>query len=68
MLDRAEAALELKEHDYSSTMADIERRIEDLRRKRDELQSRQDSEIAGLEERRSREEEAYRDALDAWDG
>ncbi|AUW58764.1 hypothetical protein C1T17_12330 [Sphingobium sp. SCG-1] len=68
MLDRAEAALERKEQDYSSAIVDIEARIEDLRWKRDELRSRRNSEIAKLKERRSREEEAYRNALDAWEG
>jgi len=66
-LDRAEAAVARHEQQFLSALADIDARIDDLRRQRDALRIRQDTEISELKTHRSRAEEAYRDALDEWE-
>jgi hypothetical protein len=67
-LDKAEAALQRADKKYAASAAEIDARIEALRRERDTLRSARDTQIRKLEEHRAREEEAYRKALDDWEG
>jgi len=67
-LDRAEAALAKKEQVVAGELAAIDETMNRLRRERDALRSKRDGEIRKLEDRRDAEDEAYRSALNAWDG
>lgn len=60
-LDKAEVALQRADKEYAASVAEIDARIEALRRERD-------TRMRKLEEHRAREEEAYREALDDWEG
>lgn len=67
-LDKAEAALQRTEEKYATSVAEIDARIEALRRERDTLRSAREAQMRKLEEQRVREKEAYRKALDDWEG
>jgi hypothetical protein len=67
-LDKAEAALQRADKKYAASTAEIDARIEALRRERDTLRWARDTQTRKLEDRRTREEEAYREALDNWEG
>jgi hypothetical protein len=66
-LDRAEAALERKRSDYERALHAIDARMDVLHKEREQLRSRRDAEIARLEDRRTTEDQVYRDALGAWE-
>lgn len=66
-LDKAQAALQREEERYAESVAEIDARIEALRRERDELRSQRDQKVRRLDERRAREEEKYLQALDQWE-
>jgi uncharacterized small protein (DUF1192 family) len=67
-LDKAEAALQRGQKKYAVSVAEIDARIEALRRERDGLRAQRDQQMRKLEDRRTSEEEAYREALDEWEG
>ncbi len=67
-LDKAEAELQRGQKKYAASAAEIDARIEALRRERDDLRAQRDQQMRKLQERRTREEEAYREALDNWKG
>ncbi|WP_404478345.1 hypothetical protein [Novosphingobium sp. BL-52-GroH] len=66
-LAKARAALQREEERYAASVAEIDARIEALRRERDELRSQRDQKVRELDERRAREEQKYLQALDQWE-
>lgn len=66
-LERAEAALEKRTSEFSDALAAIDNKIDGLRKERDRLRSQRDADLRKLEERKAREDDAYRSALDAWE-
>jgi hypothetical protein len=67
-LDKAQAAVRREKEKYASSAAEIETKIGALRRERDAPRSARDARRRKLEERCTRAEEAYRQALDEWRG
>jgi hypothetical protein len=67
-LDRAEAALTKRHDEFAVALAKIDARMEDLRREREQLRAKRADDLAKLEDQRDREGEAYRSALEAWEG
>lgn len=67
-LDKAIQALEQQEQEFTDSLADIDRQIDALRQERQRLQSKRDQALTKLEDRRDREDAAYRSALDNWEG
>ncbi|EJL23531.1 hypothetical protein [Novosphingobium sp. AP12] len=67
-LDKADAAMRRQAEKYGARLTEIDARIEALRGERDDLRGKRDPQMRNLEERRNREEEAYREALAEWEG
>lgn len=67
-LDEARAALEQRRGELHVRRAEIEAQIEDLRAERARVKAEGDAEIAKLDESVARQEKAYRQALDRWQG
>jgi hypothetical protein len=66
-LDKAEAALRREAQKHEAELSRIDFRIDALRRERDDVRSKRDRQMHKLEERRNRQEEAYREELDNWE-
>lgn len=67
-LTQVERALESREKAQQEKLAELEARIEKLRLERDEVRREGEAALAKLEGQRDTEEEAYRDAIDRWEG
>lgn len=65
-LDKAEKAIEERQAAFSEKLLAIDRRIEELRQDKEKIRADRDAALTRLEERRAKEESAYRLVFDAW--
>ncbi|WP_293984788.1 hypothetical protein [Sphingobium sp.] len=65
-LERADAELDRRTEEFADAVKALDREIEVLRKKRDDLRRERDETLKGLGDRRDAEEEAYRAALEDW--
>ena len=68
LLDKAEAAFDAAERKFDSEMNKLKAEQAKVQQRIDALGARRDRELTSLKRRRRDAEEAYRDALDAWNG
>jgi hypothetical protein len=67
-LEKAEAVLDASRLTFADAMASIDEKMARLRREREQLRVERDGELAKLQDHRDREDEAYRAALERWEG
>lgn len=67
-VDAAEAALDQAMQRHDKEAAALERKRDAIERQLETLRARQDKETARLERARDKAREAYREALDRWEG